>query len=294
MNDKIKRANKILEIAMDLAMKQDKAKNSYEIASRIDEMRVHETWHDRPADGDIGIVTGNWNNVDEYDSARKCRVPISDLPSRLCRIFEKLGFEIEWSDTTTTCDGCGLLIGTNPTHYGWKPDFHLGDDGIMCSTCIMKDPESYLESLEGNHEECVTLEIDPAEHDYVKVNRDSYEHGFHAGQDDSPKKIAGALRKRGIDRFLFKLDENSQFYSTFSVYVFHGEAGLLDGELSDAETYGPSVSGALQSALQGASAQMAAMPAGGGIKVATCHEDGTATVRDVSEQDFIEGKALDK
>jgi hypothetical protein len=55
---------------------------------------------------------------------------------------------------------------------------------------------------------------------YLKFNVDSFESGWHVGQTDDPQKIAKQLfnQLEGCESVVFKLDENSQFYSKFSVY----------------------------------------------------------------------------
>lgn len=47
----------------------------------------------------------------------------------------------------------------------------------------------------------------------------------------------------------------------------------------------------MRSALKDASAKMSTLQ-GEGVRVAKCHSDGTATVKLVNQQDFIDGKAL--
>lgn len=172
------------------------------------------------------IATGNWNDVTKYVNGN--RITISDYPSRIASLFEKLGVEIEWSDEWTTCGSCSKLVRTSADSYGWQPSYVMYDGELECAECIAEHPEDHLESLEGNTNSCNTISsIDPTDHGYVKFNEDSYESGWY-GVNDDPKKIAEILRAKGISRFLFQLDENQQFCSRFSVYVHSSETHLLN------------------------------------------------------------------
>jgi hypothetical protein len=180
-------------------------------------------------DPEIGIIaTGNWNNDDTYDQEKRERVVTSTLPSRVAEVLEKLGVEIEWSDEWSSCSDCGKLVRTSADSYCWQPSYVCGDGELLCHECVEQDPEEHLKSLEDNERACNTIDsIDPADHGYIAFNEDSYESGWHPGQTDDPAKIAKELRERGVSRFVFQLDENSQFYSKWSVFVHEDEAHLV-------------------------------------------------------------------
>jgi|SRR5215469_1199077 len=205
---------------------------NHQISNWANEVQWHEDYAEPGYScGKHGVVTGNWNNIDEYDPATKTRRDISDIPERLSRVLEKLGVEIEWSDEWTSCSGCYKIVRTSGDSYSWQPSYVYGDGEIYCHDCISDDPDSHLESLEDNPDTCNTIEdIDPADYGYVKVNEDSYETGWHPGQTDSPHQIAKDLRAKKVYRFLFNLDENSQFYSRWSVYVHKDEIDLLKSD----------------------------------------------------------------
>lgn len=193
----------------------------------IQDIRLHEGYAEpgyRTPESGI-IATGNWNDVTKYVNDN--RITISDYPSRIARLFEKLGVEIEWSDEWTTCGNCYKLVRTSADSYGWQPSYVMYDGELECAECIAEHPEDHLESLEDNPNNCNTISsIDPTDHGYVKFNEDSYESGWY-GVNDDPKKIAKILREKGISRFLFQLDENQQFCTRFSVYVHSSEMDLL-------------------------------------------------------------------
>lgn len=203
-------------------------------------VQFHGAGYSEPGytDPEIGIIaTGNWNDDDRYDNDTRTRVVTSDVPSRLASVLEKLGVEIEWEDEWSSCSDCGKLVRTSADSYHWQPNYVLGDGELLCHDCVEEDPAAHLESLEGNEHACNTIEsIDPAQHGYVAFNDDSYETGWHPGQNDSPATVAKELRAKGVERFVFQLDENSQFYSRWSVYVHEGEAhlvGLADAPVDD-------------------------------------------------------------
>lgn len=212
------RVMSILNIARNQAEREDKTKGTYQCGNRLDEIQLHFNGYAEPGySGDI-IATGNWNDIDTYEAKTQSRRVICNIPRRLEAIFTKLGVECEWSGAWCVCDSCQKLVRTSPNSYGWLPSFVQHPDGIECHECTLKDPESYLESLEGQHDRANVLNIDPSEYGYVKQD-EVYESGFHPGQTDDPKKIAKDLRSKGVDRFLFQIDKTGQFDTTFSVYI---------------------------------------------------------------------------
>jgi len=258
---------------------------------RCQEVTLH-TGYSEPGYSDGPVATGNWNDITRWVDGKSEHV--DDAPSRLATKLEAIGFELEWSDEWINCGQCGGLVRCSGDSYSWVPSYTEVDGEIECSDCALENPESLLESYEGNPSKAVTLDINPQAHGYVRLNDNPYEHGLHNGQDADPKAIAAVLDKLGVERYLFTLDESSQFYSTFSVWA-HDENGkeLLDHAthaLQSPESYnGPSPSKAMQSALQDATAQMGSLPDGEGVKYASLQADGTAKVRLVSPQEFVEG-----
>lgn len=191
----------------------DKRKASFEIQ-----------WYEGYADGrdaPKGIVAANWNDAVYYDPETGKRIAYPEkIASRLCTIFEKLGVEIEWSDMVTGCSDCGKCIQTEPDRYSWQPDFIVGDGEIFCGECAEGDAETLLKDAEGgtwNH-----ASIDPADHGYVALP-ESYETGWHPGQNDDPKKVLAALKAKGIDRALVVIEDVGQFDSKWRVYVHESE-----------------------------------------------------------------------
>lgn len=221
-----KRANKILDIAMNMA--QDKV---WQVKSAIENIQLHYDGYAEPGYdvGEAGIVaTGNWNEVTGYNHTTRQVETISDLPNRILNLFEKMGIECEWSDEWATCS-CGKLIRTQPDSYGWTRSYSVYDGEYACIECLKEDPEGYLGNLEDNPDMANTIkDIDPADYGYIKVNEDSYASGWHPGQNADPHKVAKELRAKGISRFLFHIDDVGQFDTHWSVYVHSEEEHLLN------------------------------------------------------------------
>jgi hypothetical protein len=260
--------------------------------SQVEDIRLYsgyaEPGYTDPKSGVIAL--GNWNSVSEYRAGKF--VTVDDTPARVASLLEKLGVELEWEDEWAACQECGRISRISPDSYRWQRSGVEDEGGTVCGECLAGDPADYLAGLEGNPDRCNTIAaIDPADHGYVLV-RDGFEHGFHPGQDASPRLIAEAL-ERYLTRFLFNLDGTGQFDLSFSVYVHESEEHLLPfalESLASERTDGPSVSEGLRAALEDASAKMASLPDGEGVKYARCDPTtGTARVRVVSPEEFVQG-----
>ena len=250
------------------------------------------------------IATGDWNSQTVRRRVYDKPIPgwltvknpnetfehVDNTMPRIAAILEKLGVALEWSDEWCDCSGCSKLFRTQPNSYSWMASYWLHDGiGQYCQDCVLDDPEDYLEHLEGNPRTANTLNLDLEVHGYRHVKGD-YENGLCGGQCDDPHKIAESLEKLGIGRFIFEIDDVAQFGLSFSVWVHESEYDKLDPDEIDSK--GDDPARAMESALKSASVQLATLD-GPGVRVAKCNADGTATVKLVSQQEFIDGKALD-
>lgn len=174
-----------------------------------------------------GILFANWNDKRHYDNNTRTWVTDDDTMSRLSDLAEKAGYTVEWSDQWTTCNDCGKAVRTEADSYGWKRSYAEIEGDILCHLCVKEDPSAYLESLEGDARRGDTMDLPLEDHGYHKVNTESYQHGWHPGQNDSPEVVAKSLTERGISRFLFRIDDVEQFTLHFSVYVHEDELALL-------------------------------------------------------------------
>ncbi len=148
----------VLEVALRMALRADKAHKTYSVSNRIQEFQWYEGYACSTEKYEKGIIAGNWNSVTEYDQATKTQKVISDIPVRLERIFSKMGVEIEWSDGVSSCHDCGLLCETEPTHYGWEPRFKIVNDcELLCLDCCPEEDEEE-EPEEGTGDEGATDE----------------------------------------------------------------------------------------------------------------------------------------
>lgn len=218
---------------------------------------------------------------------------IDNSIGRVASLLEKLGVELDWSDEWCLCDECHKAVRTQANSYRWRPSY--ADDGsgnVCCHECIQADPSDYLQSLEGDSNRCVTIDIDLEAAGY-KLLADDFENGLYGGQSDRPELIADALREQGVERFIFNLDSTGQFDMSFSVYVHESEIGLIDREeFETAPTAGVDPANALRAALADASRKMDRLD--GQIKVAKCDlGSGTVRVRAVDPETWVRGEALD-
>lgn len=188
------------------------------------------------SEGESGIIAlGNWNDDTKWDKVMGRQV-VCDYPSRVLRLFERMGIECEWSDEWCSCSNCGKLVRTSADSYGWTPSYTLGDGELNCHECLEEDPESHLESLEGNSDTANTISsIDPEDHGYFKINEYSFVTGWFSGQTDDPRKVAKELEAKGIKRYLFNIDNVRQFDSRWSVYVHESEVNKLEDKEESCE-----------------------------------------------------------
>jgi hypothetical protein len=236
------RVERILEIAQ-------RAAPSHAGRSAIENIRLcagyAEPGYDDPKSGLIAF--GNWNEITEYKDGKSTL--IDDYPRRVGDLFEKLGVECEWGDEWDICNDCNKAVRTHGNSFFWRPAFGYISGDLVCQDCILKDPAEFLEECE-NKTRGITFDIDLEKAGYKCLLAD-LEAGCHEGQDASAELIAKHLIELGVTRTLFKLDENSQFYFTFSVWVHADEwrEDLAD-DLEKLGVNGPSRSENLRKALQ--------------------------------------------
>lgn len=221
------RAARILKIARKMASDS----GSWQVSNRIEEIMLHtgyaEPGHSTPESG--LIATGNWNEINKWNSETRTNDLISDLPVRVLRLFEKLRIECEWADEWAHCCECTKLFRISADSYSWQPSYVFHDGEVTCHECV--DPEAHLESLEGTQSVNTISEIDPADHGYIKLEECAT--GWYPGQNDDPEKVSKDLRSKGVERFIFNLDENQQFATHWSVWVHESEKALLEPETDE-------------------------------------------------------------
>ena len=212
----IKRANRVLEIA------KRQSQNEPKVQNRVNNICLHTEGYAEPEySSEVGLVaTGNWNQVSNCNEH-------GDLLRRISTIFENMGIECEWFDEWCNCSYCNKLIRNCPDSYSWKPSFFYFDGEVTCIECLKKDPVEYLKSLEDNSSVANTIDINPSDFGYVLIDGNK-QSGWYPGQNDNPDKIAKELREQGISRFLFNIKLVGQFDCYWSVYLHKDEVQMLN------------------------------------------------------------------
>jgi len=251
------------------------------------------------------IALGDWNTITAWNEVTHTFDAVDTTPTELGKALEaRCSTELEWEDEWVACNKCMRLMRTQPNGYGWKKCWVDLDGDRVCYDCISRSAElreAYFEYLE-HHTTCMTLDLDPAKCDYVLL-RDELERGLHEGQDADPKVITALLTQLGLKRFIYKLDAAAQFGSSFSVWGHRSHfmpKGYFDkasyaqfvGAFATQNINGSSPSEAMKQALQYAC--RLPEPVGASIVVTTLHQDGTASKRAVTPEDFVAGKALEE
>lgn len=149
-----------------------------------------------------GILFANWNR----------------LPEELGDILERMGYEIEWSDEWTTCEGCNRAIRTSPDNHGWKQAYVIYDNcEIFCIDCVKEDLDEYEDYLLNSTSHADTFDIDWKERGFNLMNAEHYETGLHPHQNDDPKKIAKRVPLN--HDFLFAIPSVGQFDIYFDCWI---------------------------------------------------------------------------
>lgn len=160
------------------------------------------------------------NYPDRYDDGRRKVHSLEYHYPRMFAALEARGVALEWYDEWTVVDGRAYR--TQADSYSWEPtavfneeicEYMVPDDGIeLWIEWAINDPRRCLMSHTFSDDEL-------AAEGFVERSCD-YASGWFEGMDDDPEAIARTIHERepGTD-VLFKLSENSQFYSRFCVFV---------------------------------------------------------------------------
>ena len=136
--------------------------------------------------------------------------------------LNKLGcpIEAEWGDEWTSCDECGRYVRTSPDSYGWTRSYA----DINSATCLprvrQRKPRRVYRVAHEPPQACQHhLGQERIEAAGFRPFADGLENGLHEFQAASPTKIAHWLRERGVNEYLFTIDDVGQFDTTFSVWI---------------------------------------------------------------------------
>lgn len=221
-----KNAQQIIEIAREHAEKIHSC-----LVNRLDEIQWSEGYSE-PGYGGVGgdpvVLLGNWNEPTPWcnDVSEETKKRIASFWAKVTAALEKVA-ELEWQDEWCTCQECGKAVRTSADSYSWTPYFTIFNGcELVCNDCV--DPEEVFRFYEQDASRACSLDADPEDYGYVRVNEESFESGWHEGQTDNPKDIALSLERSGIDRFFFKIDGVGQFDTRFSVYVHESQKKMLE------------------------------------------------------------------
>jgi hypothetical protein len=154
-------------------------------------------------------VTGNWNGT---------------MGRRLFTALDRIGVDAHWYDQYDPCSDCLKLMETSANSYMWQPSYLRDNEGqIVCFDCIDVDDDSVLEEFNyiDNADKCIPDQL--AKHlpewGWESYNG-TYENGWHPGQTDKPEKILARIEKDHPNlSVVFRLDETSQFYISFTAWT---------------------------------------------------------------------------
>lgn len=158
-----------------------------------------------PSYDDKPVIKANWNNI----------------PDKVFKALESMGYSCEWEDEWLECDNCYKSFRSSPDSYGWEMFGVVRDGYCLCGNCIEWD--ELLEEYENNPKKAVTCSLfyhneNEITSRYTLVE-ENFENGFHEGMNDDPKKIlAKLLENDKTGKYIFVISEQSQFYITFAVY----------------------------------------------------------------------------
>lgn len=153
-----------------------------------------------------GIFFANWNPK-EFGPPE-----VPTVESRIGRILDALGIDIEWSDEWVTCDDCLRAVRTEPDSYLWLPSYVIFDGHVTCRECLEDDPEALEDHLTNNPAAADTFAIEWDARGWTRHEPpEFYETGFHSGQTDKPEEVMATLHREGFDRVLFQIVGKGQF-----------------------------------------------------------------------------------
>lgn len=233
------------------------------------------------------IALGNWNSITKWDEEKHTSVEVDDTPSLVGDLLDKIGVNIEWSDEWICCNGCGKVVRIKSDSSSWRQSYAYIHEADFCLECVTKTKQSrlaYVETLEGQHNRCMTIDIDLEKLGYKPLGID-FANGWY-GQSDDPKNIADSLRKMNITRFVFVLDSQNPFEVGFSLFVHKSEVKLFKEE-----EFAPSPGTDVAKQFQKAVKQLPPVtnaPAGSVVVNRVNLDDGSVETKTLTAQQFIE------
>lgn len=202
--------------------------NHWRARNALEDIRVYPGCVE-PGYEDQIMVLGDWNRIEGYGPReRVLPIKVDRIMERLNKSLERLeefGIRTDWDDEWDACEDCNKCFRTSGNSYFWVPSFYQNEHGSrFCLNCI--DWSEVVEECQGTTKGWVYEKHHLEDLGYVQI-KDGFESGWHPGQTDDPQKVADRMDKAGCRSYIFVLDEQSQFYSRWSVWAkkedFEGE-----------------------------------------------------------------------
>jgi len=187
------------------------------------------------------IVFGNWNPPRYPKDGDEPLTKAERLAPRLADALEGIGADVEWLDEWAMCEECHRAVRTEGDSYSWRPSYAWQNEcEIVCTDCLLADMDTSLEPYVNEPTKAVTW-CDAAQlvdagwelwepppktvGDLIRQGQGAarggrYQSGWHEGMDDKPDEVFAKIRDvlPEVD-VVFLLDENSQFYISFSAWT---------------------------------------------------------------------------
>ncbi len=183
------------------------------------------------------IVLGNYNDQSYHTPKQQV-----SRHARIMKQLEQQGVMWEWSDEWTIDSDHNKAYRTNPDSHWWQPSYVYTEGGDML-TADDDISEWIVWATDSPAERCIPTRIIKRQQimdaGFFLIH-DRMENGFHQGMDADPAAMYDMeqdnMAKSGNTyRYLFTLDETSQFYMTFSMWA--QRVKVLGDYGWDTETY---------------------------------------------------------
>lgn len=165
------------------------------------------------------IILADWNEPD-----------LAKIARMLEEKYEDNEVTVQYDDEWVACSECGKFCRTNPTHYGWLPNYvNVEYHGVVCRTCVEEDPD-YVLDKDAGYVDATNKALLPWCQPLLEKNgwtcfepEDGcarYESGWFPGQTDDPKQIAEYLAEHlPKHNHVFVITSTGQFDIHWTVYV---------------------------------------------------------------------------
>lgn len=204
---------------------------------------------DQPANG---VMVCDWNQLPGFGQG----------------VFEALGMETAWDESTRQCTVCEGGVVTQPQFYGWRPKFHEHGAGeVVCFACLDDDEGEREAMLEDVLRKPARARVVPhcrfLPDSYIRVDFQG-ENGFYGGQADDPEQAGAFLEAQGVDQYLFDITSIGQFDVHFDIWVDSEQEGILYGAAMSSQWRRPGY-------LEDASGERALFPSPADARAAADH-----------------------